>query len=368
MRIVHVIADLDPAKGGPATVVKGLANGQTECGQQVSVVVKVHQVSWWAEPNSVKVFASDEHRGVQETIKLLNPDFVHLHGVWCSTIQQAARACQSLDVPYAIAPHGALGAWSMSQKGLKKRLALRLGYGKSIARARFVHVNNSDEYEVIKARFPASAVREIPHGVDVSNLKRRPGPDLFLKHFPFLEGVPFILFLGRLAHQKAPDLLVRAFGIVSSRFPALQLVLAGPDDGRASQTQREMERLDPSVRTRVHLLGPVYDDQKWSAYRAASVFCLPSRYESFGLTIIEAMSCGAPVVVTDTCFFPDVSQSGAGLQAQLDEQSLASALSQLLSDGAAAKAMGQRGRVLVQQKYSWDVISRQIIEEYKNHL
>ncbi len=368
MRILHVIADLHPAKGGPATVVKGLTEGQARCGHQISVAVSVHRTSWWPEPKSIPVLAPREPGGIQETITRFDADFVHMHGLWCSTIQDAARACNRLGVPFALAPHGALGAWSMSQKGLKKHLALALGYGAPLTRAKFVHVNNSDEYDVVRKRFPLATVREIPHGIDASNFKRLPGVAPFLERFPHFQDLPFILFLGRLAHQKAPDLMVRAFAIVARHFPEVQLVLAGPDDGRASQARQEAERLETGVRERVHFLGPLYGDQKWSAYQAARVFCLPSRYESFGLTIVEAMSCSAPVVVTDTCYFPDVSESGAGLIATLDENTLAKALQQVLCDEAAARTMGERGRALVEQKYTWDAISRRIIEEYQNHL
>jgi glycosyltransferase involved in cell wall biosynthesis len=113
-----------------------------------------------------------------------------------------------------------------------------------------------------------------------------------------------ILFLGRLVSKKSPDLLLEAFAnwrASSGRTQDAVLVLAGPEegDGFLPKLQSMADRL--GIRDKVLFTGPLYDDAKWSAYRDADLFVLPSQNENFGNTAGEAAACGTPVIVTDRC-------------------------------------------------------------------
>jgi hypothetical protein len=99
-------------------------------------------------------------------------------------------------------------------------------------------------------------------------------------------------------------LLLEAFAnwrASSGRTQDAVLVLAGPEegDGFLPKLQSMADRL--GIRDKVLFTGPLYDDAKWSAYRDADLFVLPSQNENFGNTAGEAAACGTPVIVTDRC-------------------------------------------------------------------
>jgi glycosyltransferase involved in cell wall biosynthesis len=111
----------------------------------------------------------------------------------------------------------------------------------------------------------------------------------------------------------------------------LTLVFAGPDeDGMRQKLASQASRLGLSAS--VKFPGPLFAQDKWSAYRDAHVFVLPSQNENFGNTAAEAVAAGTPVVVTRQCGIAPLLENSAGLVVEHDATSLAAALEQLLRD------------------------------------
>lgn len=159
---------------------------------------------------------------------------------------------------------------------------------------------------------------------------------------------PTILFVGRQFHRKGGDLLVQAFRRVRERLPQARLVIAGP----------------PSVPTHApgtSFLGDLNKNEPsgWAAlqaaYRSADVFCLPTRFEPFGIAFIEAMCFSLPCVGTDAWAVPEMVVDGeTGFTTPLDDVDvLTDRLLRLLSDPALARTMGQAGRARVERYFTW---------------
>ncbi|MBV8302595.1 MAG: glycosyltransferase family 4 protein, partial [Acidimicrobiia bacterium] len=167
-----------------------------------------------------------------------------------------------------------------------------------------------------------------------------------------LRGGDYVLFVGRLVPEKAPDLLVRAF----RRVPGdVRLVIAGG----SSYTDRYTDSLTDLATEdeRVVLAGYVYGEALAELYANAAAFVLPSHLEGLPLTLLEAAAYGTPVVAS--AIGPHVEVIGTDgpghrLVAPGDEETLASAIEQTVAGGAsvAAGAGGLRDRVLAE--YSWD--------------
>ena len=178
MRILHVVATLDPALGGPPMIAARLAAGQARLGHDVHVAtiedprrsdavacalamipdhakVKVHAVG--ASGLFDKLLG---HRAKGRLKPLISDsNVVHLHGVWNALLLVAATLCRRLGRPYFILLHGALDPWSLQQKTWKKRIALALAYRRMLNGAAALHLGNKDEQLLIE-----------PLGL------RRPGP------------------------------------------------------------------------------------------------------------------------------------------------------------------------------------------------
>jgi glycosyltransferase involved in cell wall biosynthesis len=160
---------------------------------------------------------------------------------------------------------------------------------------------------------------------------------------------PTILFVGRQFHRKGGDVLVAAFRRVRERLPAAQLLIAGPPAPPAQ---------DPGIL----FLGDLNknDAAGWAAlqnaYLAADVFCLPTRFEPFGIAFVEAMSFGLPCVGTAAWAVPEMVVDGeTGFTIPVDDvEALTARLLQLLGNPALARAMGRAGRRRVEQQFTWE--------------
>jgi len=136
---------------------------------------------------------------------------------------------------------------------------------------------------------------------------------LFLDRYPHLATTRNLLFLGRIHPKKGCDLLIKAFAREASRDRQLRLVIVGPDEC-GWKTELENLAAQEGVAPRVTFTGPLYGDLKWGALRAAHALALPSHTENFGITVVEALACGVPVLISNEVnIWREIEADGAGL-------------------------------------------------------
>ena len=380
MRLVHVIASLDPAQGGPPVVAARLGAAQRERGHQVEVLGYGTEEG---RPRVESMLASTPQPGPQalhlltagskwERLRaqrasdwlkehLSGVDLLHLHGVWDPILHAAARAAKRQGIPWIVTPHGMLDPWSMTQSRLKKKIALRGWVGPTILDgARFIHALNKDEIQGMAPLVRSTPMEVVPNGVFIEELTPPAETGAFRKSSPFLGGDPYVFFLSRLHYKKGLDVLVDAFNKAQKCCPSARLVIAGPDDGYEA-TVRGLIAESPA-RDRIHLVGPLYGDAKRNALIEANCFCLPSRQEGFSIAITEALGFGTPVVITDACHFPEVESAGAGHVVDLNGDAVAAALVDTLQDQDARDDMGASGARLVRKDYTWPSIAARFDE------
>src|SRR5690606_27109622 len=99
-------------------------------------------------------------------------DVIHVHGVWCRIARDMLRVARQRGIPVVQAPHGALGAWAMSQKALKKKLALRWLIRPLMSEVRFFHVNNTQEEIDLRRLSISKPIEMIPHGISTKELNK----------------------------------------------------------------------------------------------------------------------------------------------------------------------------------------------------
>lgn len=117
---------------------------------------------------------------------------------------------------------------------------------------------------------------------------------------------------------------------------------------------------------RVHFIGYLDGLQVIQAYVDADVFVLPSYTENFGLTVVEAMACGTPVVISDQVnIHPEIAAAGAGLVTTCDAEEVAQSMIALFADAALRRQMGEAGRCTARERYSWPPIVETLTREYE---
>lgn len=111
---------------------------------------------------------------------------------------------------------------------------------------------------------------------------------------------PIIGFAGRFAHEKRPELLIKALEIINRKYPNTRIVFAGENKIEYESTWRQQHNLIDAYKSQLIFLGLIRDRQKLANYYAAcDILVMPSNNECFGLTQVESMLCGTPVVMTD---------------------------------------------------------------------
>lgn len=220
------------------------------------------------------------------------------------------------------------------------------------------------EAESIRAFATNAFVVQVPNPVGLDELDPIPIRNSFHKLHPELQGKPYLLFLSRLAAGKGLDLLADAFAKLIERGFDMQLVVIGNDYGAKENLELQVVQL--GIQDRVHILGPAYGRDKAAAFAGASCFCLASEHESFGLVIAEAIACRTPVVISDTCHFPEITETGAGIETKREPNAIANAIERVLSASLAERTrMGEAGRTLVEEKYTYEAVGKASIVAYE---
>lgn len=197
----------------------------------------------------------------------------------------------------------------------------------------------------------------LPNGVDVRRFSQAtPRPSI-----AELDG-PTLLFVGRLEPRKGLDVLVRAYTLLKTRYPDLQLVVVG----EGPQLARSRALLPDRLSADLHLLGKLSGDELPGVFRACDIFVAPSRGgESFGIVLLEAMAAGCAVVASAIDGYRTVVTDGVDGRLVVPENpsSLAEAIGVLLDNPSHADALIAEGRRRVEE-FDWQVVAAAIRARY----
>jgi glycosyltransferase involved in cell wall biosynthesis len=154
--------------------------------------------------------------------------------------------------------------------------------------------------------------------------------------------LPYVLFVGNVKPNKNIGLLLRAFRQVADRV-GFRLVLAGKMSGLGTADEAVL-REARSFGNRVRLTGEVSDAELQSLYAGASALCMPSRYEGFGLPLLEAMALGCPVLCSTAGSLPEVARDAALFFSAESAEELAGCLLRV-GDAALMQELREKGRL-----------------------
>ena len=361
MRILNVTQSYAPffEFGGPPVKVRALAEGLAERGHQVTVLtadwgLQHRLMEYPAETQSTQgPFGHEINSNGVTTIYLpnwfhyraisWNPalgrflrarlgafDIVHIFGLYDLLGFRVAAECRNRNIPYVVEP---IGMFVPIVRNLPlKRVYHRLFGGKLFAgAAAIIATADQEKTELIASGISKEKIVVRRNGVDVP--ASFPSRGSFRASLQIPDDAKLLLFLGRLSAKKSPDLLLRAFADVFYRQKGLrdrlQLAFVGPDEGgMLASLQSNTSKL--GLTGAVHFVRPLSGDAKWSAYRDANIFVLPSQNENFGNTAAESVAAGTPVILSDQCGIAPLLADIAGLAVPHNQAQLAEAIESLL--------------------------------------
>jgi glycosyltransferase involved in cell wall biosynthesis len=294
--------------------------------------------------------------------RLRNFDVVHIFGLYDFLGPAVASACRRVRIPYVVEPIG-MYLPIVRNFRLKQMYHLLLGR-KMVADCEYVIGTSPQEVtELVSAGLAREKIALRRNGVDAPS--RMPERGRFRTAYGIGQQAKLILFLGRLSQKKSPDLLLEAFAHIyrQESIDDVWLVFAGPDES-GMRKKLELTAKELGIASRLVFCGPVIGDSKWSAYRDADVFVLPSQNENFGNSAAEAMAAGTPVVVTEQCGIAPMVAGVAGLVTKHDALSLARAIERVLVDPGLHTRLSV-GCIEVTSRLSWDEPAREMEELYR---
>ena len=258
-------------------------------------------------------------------------DVVHIHVARDLVTLPIALQARRQHVPFVLQPHGMV---DRSDKVLA-RLADSLATRRVFRDAASVLVLNDRERADVIATMPNEQLRleVLPNGVPVDDNASSPQSAL-----------AEILFCSRLHERKRPLAFARmAASLVSQGIPAT-FAMVGSDEGEGASVRSLTESV--STPGRLRLEGALPPERVLDRLRDCDVLVLPSIDEPFPMVVLEAMSVGLPVVITDTCGLASfVSEHGTGLVVPSDDQpALERAVASLIEEPQLRRSMGERGR------------------------
>jgi glycosyltransferase involved in cell wall biosynthesis len=202
--------------------------------------------------------------------------------------------------------------------------------------------------------------RVIAPGVDVDRFRPDPGSGAAIRrHLGWSDSAQVVGYLGRFAPQKGVTELCDALD--GMRTPWHALFVGG------GELQPALERFSHRHRGRVHVANGVGHDDVPRWLNAMTLLCAPSRTtatwrEQFGRMLIEAMSCGLPVVATNSGEMPYVLEGAGRLVPERNSAALAEALDTLLADGTTRAALASAGLARARDRFAWPVVARQHLD------
>ena len=371
LRVVHVIAGIESADGGPSYSVPRLCGALAEAGIRttlLSVAASNSRPGTCNRDNDHRSLAWDYAaipvlRGLRASSALssalakeaITSDVIHNHGLWLMPNVYAGWAASRARTPLIVAPRGMLGHAALSFSRMKKVLFWHLLQGPAIRCAACYHATSRQEYEDIRAYGLKHPVAVIPNGIDLPQLHSNPASTDAADRV--------VLSLGRIHPKKGLDRLVRAWAMVEAAHPGWRLRIVGPAElGHDAQ----LSALAATLKLRRVSIEPaIYGEEKYGAFREADLFVLPTLNENFAMTVAESLSAGTPVISTKGAPWAGLEVERCGWWIDHGIGPLAAALSEAMAlPRAELRVMGARGQAWMARDFGWDAIASKMAAVY----
>jgi len=298
MRILLASEWLSPDTGGVARHVDDLANLLIEKGHEVGVITRKRKgrdkrkytLLEVSRLNYLRLLSNVCGKGrVYEKIREFQPEIVHAHHAFTPIPLFTLRAAKTFSLPAILTNHS---AYFYDYEYLLKTIGyISFPFRTFIEKADIIVSVSKISKNFIK-HFTTKEVIVIPNGVDTrrfyprnNGLRDQIDSDLV------------VLYVSRIVRRKGPHLLVEAIRYVKKRIPSVKLLVVGEG---SFEEYLKMRVKDLDLEDNVEFLGKVPDEELPKVYSSADIFVLPSVYgESFGIVVLEAMSSGLPVIVSN---------------------------------------------------------------------
>jgi glycosyltransferase involved in cell wall biosynthesis len=381
MKILIVVPALAEVYGGPSKSVLELTESIGKLGVSVDIIttngattLDFPLLTWIQENNyRIQYFPYWNFLDYKFTFSLTcwffrnvaDYELVHTNAIFSYPVLPAYWSCQAHKIPYIVTPRGMLEPWALAYKSWKKNLYFTLLEKPALQKASSIQMLASTEAAGIQSLHLKPSLVIVPNVLHRSDFEFLPHPEIFYDQFPETKNKKLIIFLGRIDPKKGLDLLAPAFAKIHQQFPDTHLIVAGPDNTGFLSTA-ESYFIKAGCRNAVTFTGMLTGSIKYAALSAANIYVAPSYSEGFSMSVLEGMAAALPCVITTGCNFPEAAEAQVASVVDINTDSIANALIQLLKDDQEAKKMGDRARQFILENYTWDRVASKMVSVYQD--
>lgn len=377
MKILHIIDIIASRSGGTAKVCLELSNYQVKAGHEVTICTTNRDFpvkkKLSIQPNvplnvdgvNTFFFSAFTPLGFSVTMiywlikNISNYDIIHIHGLYRFPPTFGAWLARKKKKRYIIMPHGSFDPFLFKQSKYNvtiKRLYEFLFDIPNLNNASAIHYTATEEKELasfLNLRAPSVV---IPNGIDWSVFENLPTRGIFRSKIGLDNYVPLILFLGRINFKKGLDILIPAFAKLNEKYTDIKLVIVGPDnDGYLKKVHQWVS--DYKIENSIYFFDHLPIEEVKEAFVDADLFVLPSYTENFGISVVEAMACGCPVLISNKVnIWKEVEESGSGSVVDLNVEIITKKLEELINNKTLLINMGENGRKYSHEIFRWEKI------------
>jgi glycosyltransferase involved in cell wall biosynthesis len=288
-------------------------------------------------------------------------DIIHIHEHRHSLAIATHRYAQKKGVPYVLQAHGSVLPFFQKER-LKEIFDNRWGFDILHDASKVFALTEVEKGQYLQMGVRSENIEIVPLGIDLKEYSDLPAKGGFKSKYDIGEDEKLILFLGRIHEIKGLDLLIRSFSHIEN--DNIKLAIVGGDYGFKAELEKLINEFN--IKDRVLFPGVLTGRDKIEALVDCDIFVMPSRYESFTTSGLEAMACSKPLVLTKNNHIHTWVNDNVGLTCEFDENELANCLKRLLDDKQLCARFGKAGRELIENQYDWDKVSSAIETIYRN--
>jgi glycosyltransferase involved in cell wall biosynthesis len=377
MKIFQVVPYYPPHIGGMEFYVQRLSEQLTALGHEVKVFTssnEAYQSTY--KLNNVPIYAFKTMTKIYNVpivpslfMKLIEeekPDVIHTHQYPVFLSDISALVAQIRKIPLVVHVHVVSDRKSLLSGLISKTYYSTLGLRTLKAADAVVVPSLAYKTKMVEMRVNATKVRVvkvIPYGIESEKFRSQTNTESFKAKYNCSNSI-IILSVGRLNYQKGFQFLIKAMPDVLQKVPNAKLIIVGEGEDRSFLIKlAESLKISGSV----IFTGGLPQAELPNAYSAASLFVLPSLFESFGISLIEAQASGKPVIGTKSGGAPEALIEGkTGLLVNPgNPKALSEAILRILTDNALAFEMGIKGKAFVESQFDIKAIVGKVVELYQ---
>jgi glycosyltransferase involved in cell wall biosynthesis len=308
------------------------------------------------------------------------PDVVHLHHLSNQLAFETIMLCKTRRIPVVMTPHGPfhdpylvsdrdrpfespakyaeiIRTPSQTLKALRRKFKPKRAVKNYLTHSpltlvdKLIVLSQHEREVLLKLGVGGDKIVEIPNAIDPDWLNGVPPA-------PKPEGQLRVLYLGQFKYRKGFDILAKAIPQVAAKLPGVRFVFAGHSPIHADELLKILD--EGKVRHLVDLPGQVSDAEKAALFLSSDVYVLPTRYEGFGIPLIEAMAAGCPVISTNIPVIDQIIQSEQnGLLFEYDNpHNLAETIIRVLEDADLRRKLAANGKIAAEKYYTPQIVAQ----------